>query len=137
MHDLRAENVAVLAGAMVQSIGQQGEERPAQPLMCWNIEADFGPLEDCRRQPVFHQFFQNYLLLPAANLQEGGKLGGKLDDAMIQKWRPHFDGMGHAHAVAFRQNVVREVVFLVQPEVRRKIIGSCRQSIPFAQDLLQ
>src|SRR5207244_8542797 len=87
MHDLRAENVAVLAGAMVQSIGQQGEERPAQPLMCWNIEADFGPLEDCRRQPVFHQFFQNYLLLPAANLQEGGKLGGKLDDAMIQKWR--------------------------------------------------
>jgi len=59
VHDLRAENLAVLLGAMVQGIGQEREERPAQPLMCRNIEADFWPLEDGRRQLVSHQFFQN------------------------------------------------------------------------------
>src|SRR5437764_14346382 len=93
MHDLRAENVAVLAGAMVQSIGQQGEERPAQPLMRWNIEAEYGALEDCRRQPVFHQFFQNDLLLPHRNLHAGRQLDRQLYQPVIPTWRLHVEAM--------------------------------------------
>ena len=102
-----------------------------------DIEAHFRPLQNCRRQLLFHQLLQDYFLLRAANLQGSGELGGKLDNAVIQKWRSHFDRMRHAHAVALRQNVIRQIISLVQPEIRRKVIAGSRKSIDFAEDSFQ
>ena len=49
------------------------------------------------------------------------KLGGKrvreFHDPMIEKRRPHFDRMRHAGAIHFGQDIVRQKVFLIEPEV--------------------
>ena len=59
------------------------------------------------RELALHQFLQNQLLPRAANLERSRQRGGEFHDAMIEKWRPHFERMRHAHAVHLRQNVVR------------------------------
>ena len=49
-------------------------------------------------------------------LEVVGQAGGKIDDAIIEKWRPHFQRMRHADAVDFVENVVGQVVALVELE---------------------
>ncbi len=41
---------------------------------------------------------------------------------MIEKRRPHFHGVRHAHAVDFRQDIVGQKIFLVEPQIRREQI---------------
>src|SRR6267378_1523154 len=108
--DFGVEQFAALGGAVAERIRQQSTERPADPVVRGNIETDFLALQDGRRELVFHQFLEKHFLLRTADLQRGGEFGGKLDKAMIEKRRTHFDGVSHAHTVALRENVRSEAL---------------------------
>ncbi len=82
---------------------------------------------------VFTQFAQNKFLLRSANLQVRGQLCRELHDAMIEERRAHFDGMSHAHAVAFHQNVIGQIIFLIKPQKVRQSIAGSRQLVHFIQ----
>ena len=71
--------------------------------------------------------------------KDAGKRGGEFDDAMIEKRRAHFDGVGHAHAVNFSQNVVGQKIFLIEPEVRGQVGSLPRSSsrAEFAKDAVE
>jgi len=86
---------------------------------------------------VFAQFAQDKLLLRSANLQVRWQLCRELHDAMIEERRPHFDRMSHAHAVAFHQNVVGQVVILIEPQKVRQIVAAFRQIVDFSQQLVK
>jgi hypothetical protein len=53
-----------------------------------------------------------------------GQTGGKIHDPRIEKWRPNFQRVRHAHAIHFVKDVVRKVVSLVE-------IKKALQSTPF------
>src|SRR5882762_7946058 len=71
-----------------------------------------------------------------ADLQRGGEFGGKLDKAMIEKRRTHFDGVSHAHTVALRENVVAKKVFLIEPKVRREVVRTRWQAVQLGENLV-
>ena len=62
-------------------------------------------------------------------LKSSRQRGGELHDAVIQKWRPHFDRMRHAHAVHLHQNVVRQIVALIEPKIGRQVVAR-RAAVP-------
>ena len=82
---------------------------------------------------IFAHLTQNKFLLRSANLQVRGQLCCELHDAMIEERRTHFDGMSHAHAVAFHQNVVGQIIFLIKPQKVRQSIAGSRQLVHFIQ----
>ena len=49
-----------------------------------------------------------------------GERGGEFHDAMIEERRAHFDGVRHAHAVDFGEDVAGKIIFLIEPEKRRE-----------------
>src|SRR5882757_4665529 len=135
--DFGLEQFAALGGAVAERIRQQSTERPAEPVVRGNIETDFLALQDGRRELVFHQFLEKHFLLRTADLQRGGEFGGKLDKAMIEKRRTHFDGVSHAHTVALRENVVAKKVFLIEPKVRREVVRTRWQAVQLGENLVQ
>ncbi len=56
----------------------------------------------------------------AVDFKGRGQRGGEFHDAMIEKRRPHFDGVRHAHAVDFGENIVGQKIFLIEPEDRAR-----------------
>ncbi len=86
---------------------------------------------------VFAQFTQDEFLLRSTNLQVRGQLCGELHDAMIEERRAHFDGMSHAHAVAFHQNVVGQIIFLIEPQEVRQSVAGFRQFVYFIQEMVK
>src|SRR5579864_433559 len=56
---------------------------------------------------------------------------------MIEKGRPHFNGVSHAHAVHLHQDVVGQKIFLIEPQVRSDAISTERTLTQFAQDAIQ
>ena len=56
---------------------------------------------------------------------------------MIEKRGANFHGMRHAHAVAFGQNVVGQIIFLIKPEKRRRSSFTARQFPQLAEDFVQ
>jgi hypothetical protein len=118
LNGVGAEEVSVFRKAFFQSIKQKWAKRSAEPLVRGNIEADFLAIKNRWRKFVLHQFLKQQFLARAAHFQFVGQGGGKLDDAMVEKWRPHLDGMGHAHAIRLHQNVIGQIVVLIEREVR-------------------
>ena len=127
------ENFTTLSSAEVQSIDQQRTKRAPQPFVRGDVETDLLALQNLWRQLVIHQFLEYEFLPGTADLEGSRQLGGKLNKAVIEKRRPHLDGVGHTHAVALRQNVIGEKIFLIEPKIRRQIIRRGRQSIKFGQ----
>ena len=84
--------------------------------MCRNVKTRLLAGQNGSWELVFAQFTQNKFLLRSTNLQVCGQLCGELHDAMIEKRWTHFDGMSHAHAVAFHQNVVGQIIILIEPQ---------------------
>ena len=56
-----------------------------------------------------NSFSSNFCREPRI-LSDVRQRGGKLDDAMVKKWRPHLDRVGHAHAVRLHQDVISQIV---------------------------
>src|SRR5437879_13496488 len=81
------------------------------------IESGFAAPQDGGRELVFHQLSQDEFQFRAANLEMYRKRFGKLTDAVIQKRRTHLERMSHAHAVHFRENVVREVILPIESQM--------------------
>ena len=86
---------------------------------------------------VFAQFTQDEFLLRATNLQMRGQLCREFHDAMIEERRTHFDGMSHAHAVAFHQNVVGQIIFLIEPQKVRESVAGFWQLVYFIQEMVK
>src|SRR5260370_23698262 len=108
-----SKELAVFRDSFPQGIDEHRTQRAAEPFMRGNIKTRFLAFLDGGWELVFAHFTQNEFLLRSANLQVRRQLSGKLHDAMIEEWWPHFDGMSHAHAVAFHQNVVCKLMFLI------------------------
>src|ERR1019366_3711607 len=111
------ENFRMIGESGMQRINYERSEGTTDPFVRRNVEANFLPLQDRRRQLVPHQLLQQKLLLRAPNLKRCRQRRGKFDDTVIQKWRAQLDGMGHTHAVRFDQDVVREVILLIETTV--------------------
>src|ERR1700688_3887505 len=43
---------------------------------------------------------------------------------MVEKRRPHFQRMRHAHAVCFIQNIVGKKEFLIEPQIRLQMVAA-------------
>ena len=84
-----------------------------------NIEAYLLALHDSGGQLGSHHFLEEIFLARTADFKVYRQLGCKLHDAVIDERRPDLDGMGHAYAVRFHQDVVRKVVLLVELKERR------------------
>src|SRR6202034_1213398 len=100
------------------SVKQKWAKRSAEPLMRGNIKAHFLAIENRWWKFVLHQFLQQQFLARTAHFQRVRQGGGKLDDAMVEKWRPHLDGMGHTHAIRLHQDVIGQIVILIEREIR-------------------
>ena len=111
------ENLRMIGEPGTQGIHYEGPKRTTNPFVRWNVEANFFPLQDRLRQLVPHEFLQQDLLLRAPNLERRRQGGGKFDDTVVQERWAQLDGMGHAHAVRFDQDVVRQIILLVEPQV--------------------
>ena len=105
--------------------------------MCRNVKTRLLAGQNGSRELVFTQFTQNKFLLRSTNLQVRGQLCGELHDAMIEERRAHFDGMSHAHAVAFHQNVVGQIIFLIEPQEVRQSVAGFRQFVYFIQEMVK
>ncbi len=101
---------------------QQRPERAAEPLMGGNIEADFSsskgsraaafPASGSRRSTFCRR---------APHAQIVRQCCGELHDPMIEKRRPHLDGMRHADAVDFGEDIVRKIILLIEPEIGTQV----------------
>jgi len=84
--------------------------------MYGDVETFLGAGKNGFGQSASHELAQNYFEMGAADFQVLGQTRGELDYSMIQKGWTHFEGMGHAHAVALIENVVLQIIVLVEPE---------------------
>src|SRR5580700_8420665 len=101
--------------------------------MSGNVKARLFPLQNRSRKFVLPQFTQHELLLCAADFQSSRELRGKFHDSVIEKRRANLDGVRHAHAIALYQNIVGQIIVLVEPEQRSKMVSRLRQSIHLRQ----
>jgi hypothetical protein len=88
-----------------------------------NIETYLRPLNDCRRELIFHHFFENVFLARPADLKIQRQTSSKFHDAVVKERGANFDRMGHAHAVRLHQDVVRKIVVLVELQERSDSIA--------------
>ncbi len=89
-----------------------------------NVEAHFLAPKDRRRKLVLHQILSAGTSgCRAANLQRCRQRGRELDNAVVEKRRPHFQRMRHAHAVRLVQDVVGKIVSLVERQVGSQVVG--------------
>jgi hypothetical protein len=59
------------------------------------------------------------------------------DNAVIEKCGADFDRVRHAHAIAFHQDVVGKIIFLVEPKVRCQIVRSLGQFVDFREGFVE
>ena len=52
--------------------------------------------------------------------RSAGQRSREFHDAVIEKRRAHFDGVGHADAVHFGENIVGKEIFLIEPQISRQ-----------------
>lgn len=55
-------------------------------------------------------FSEDVFCYPAPLLHVGGQVAGTLEDFFVQERNTHFQGMGHAHAIGFLEDVSGEPV---------------------------
>ena len=63
----------------------------------------FGPVQDRVRQQILDRFFQDPFAGQSLNLHFARNSGRELDQHMIEKRHPAFDGRGHAHVVLLHE----------------------------------
>jgi len=114
---LRIEDPGSLNGLGRQGIHQQPAQRPAEPVVSRDVEANLLAVQHRVRQLAPHQLPQDELLLESADLQVLGQGSREIHDARIEERRPHLERMGHAHAVGLVEDVIRQVITLVHPQV--------------------
>lgn len=117
------KKLAVFSGSELDGLFQQRAQRTAEPVMSGNIEPDFLPLQDGGRKLAAHQVSQNDFLPGASDFQIGGKGGGKLHDAMIEKRWTDFNGVGHAGVVHLGEDVIGKKISLVEAEIGLQIFA--------------
>src|ERR1700761_9009133 len=111
------EEAGVAYGVRTQGFEHERAERAAEPFVSGDVEAFLAALQDGRRKFLADELAQHVLGAAAVNLEGCGQLRGKLYDAVIEKWRAHFERMRHAHAIALIENVVGQVVVLIDEQV--------------------
>ncbi len=102
-----------------------------------NVEADFLAMNDRGGKLVFHQILQDQFLIASRRFSSwrgGLQRIRRCDDP---ERRAHFDGMCHAHAVAFCQDVVGKIVLLIQPKEGSQVVTICGQFAHFPQERVQ
>ena len=125
------KKVSMFGGRECQCLLKQRPERSPEPVVRGYVESDFLSLEDRRSELVAHQVSQDHLLPATLDLQARRQRASEFHDPMIEKRRPHFHRMSHAGAVDLRQDIVRQEVFLSEPEIGRQIVARASQ---FLQD---
>ena len=120
---LEAKQFRMLRFRRRQRFHHHRSKRAAQPFMRGYIKADLLPPHDCTGELGIHQLVEQVLLAFPANFEIGGEGRGKFHDAVVEKGRTDFNGMGHAHAIGFHQNVIGKVVFLVELEIRGNAVS--------------
>ena len=106
-------------GRAGQCFEQQRPQGPPEPLVRGDVETYFLSRQDRGRKFVAHQVLQDHFLARSVNFQRRGQPSGEFHDAVIEKRRPHFNGMRHADAVHFGEDVVGKEILLIEPQVRR------------------
>src|SRR5579863_6523401 len=56
---------------------------------------------------------------------------------MIEEWRTHLQGVSHAHSVDFVQDIVRQEVFLVEPEIGGEIVSTRKTLAQLAEHAIE
>ena len=135
--DFAVEKFSISREALFQRIDEHASQRAAKPLMSGNVKARLFALQDRSGKFVFPQFTQNKFLLCAADFQFGRELRRKFHDSVIEKRGTNLDGMRHAHAIALHQDIVSQIVILVEPEQRSKMVSRSRQSIHLLQNPME
>jgi hypothetical protein len=77
------EQISVLFKTGFNRVAKQRKQRPAQPLVGWNVETDFLPLQYRVRETILHQTPQDYFLLGAVYFEFLWETRSKLDDTMV------------------------------------------------------
>src|SRR6476660_9078366 len=101
--------------------------------MSWDIQTLLPAIAGERRKFSAHELSQDVFRLAASHLERKRKPAGELHDAMVEKGRPQFDGMRHAHAIALVQNVVRKVAVLVDKQISIQIAPRIRSACEFRE----
>src|SRR5260370_2324439 len=121
VYHIPIEQVGFLDGLLSERIQQQRAQHATQPIVSRNVETLFLAPQHLGRKFISHQVSEDNFQRGASDLEIFRKSCRKLDDAMIQKWRPNLHRVRHAHAVAFVEDVVRKVVALIQPQLAIQI----------------
>lgn len=122
LNERKPEKIGMRRGSIGHSIHQQRSKRTAKHFMRGNVEADFLSREDARRELRAHQLFQDDFLARSADSQLGGKSRGEFHYTVIEKRRPHFERMRHAHAVGLDENIVRQKILLIEPQISGEMV---------------
>src|SRR5271157_1537935 len=104
-----------------QLISTQGllHQRPQlvpHPTGDGNGEPALLPVDNIVRKPTLHGLLQDVLDLEAAHLEAAGQPFGKLNQAVIEKWRAHLQRARHAGAIDLHQQVILQVQAKIQVE---------------------
>src|SRR5229473_362849 len=85
------EQVGFFDGRLSERIQQQWPQHPAQPIVSRDVEALFLAPQHLGWKFVPHQMPQDQLQRGVSYLKILRKPGCKLDDTMIQEWRPNLE----------------------------------------------
>src|ERR1041385_6849182 len=106
-----------------------------------NVEAFLAAPYDAAGQAILHEFTQYELQAAAADFEVFRESRRELYDPMIQEGRPYFQGMSHAHAVDFGQDIVGQITQLIHAQEAAQSRGGavpparCGVSRPAGGDL--
>ena len=94
------KDARLLYSSFGECIEEQWLEHSAEPVVNGNVKALLGTLEDTGGDFIAHEFTQDVLEGAVIELEFFGQARGKLDNAVIEKWRTDFERVSHRHAVA-------------------------------------
>ena len=111
------KKLAMFGGRECHGFFEQRPERSAKPVVRGNVKTDLLSIEDRRSELAAHQVPQDHLLARALDLHARRERACEFHDPMIEKRRPHFDRMRHAGVIHLGQDIIRQKVFLIEPEI--------------------
>ncbi len=116
--DRRAiEQPGIVYGLGVHGVFEYRQQRPAEPLVCGDIQTGLLPLQYRRRQLIPHQTLQDDLLPRSIDLQPLGQTRREFHNPVIEQRRPHFERMRHAHTIHLAEQIVLQVVVLIEQQI--------------------
>ena len=103
---LRVEIALTFQATFIEQILGPVSQRPAQPRIKGNSEADLGSLEQFGRHIAGEERPQDAFSFPIAHLVRVRQRPRELDHAMVEQGRARFERHGHAGAINLCQDVV-------------------------------